>query len=105
MKRPTSVTVGPYDIPIKTLDPSDAEKNFGQFHPECMEIRLRPTFSSQQIAADTVLHEVIHGIWHVHGCNIKDGEERLVATIATGLCAVIKSNPDLVAWMQAALKK
>lgn len=85
------------------LDASDAEKNFGSFHPECMEIRLRPKFASQQIAADTLLHEVIHAVWHVAGCNPKDGEERLVATLASNLCAVIKSNPDLIKWLGVAL--
>ena len=105
MNRPSSVQIGPYDIPIKTLDQSDAEKDFGQFHPECMEIRLRPSFASEQIAADTLLHEAIHAVWHVAGCNIKDGEERLVATLSTALCAVIKANPDLMAWLQSALSK
>jgi hypothetical protein len=105
MKQPASVQVGPYDIPIKPLDPSDAEKNYGLFHSEKMEIRLRSAFASPQQAADTLLHEVLHAVWHLAGCSTKDGEERLVATLATQLCAVIKANPDLINYLQSTLKK
>ena len=105
MKMPTTVRVGPHDIPIRTLDAAGAEKNFGEFHSEHMEIRMRPAFASTQQAAETALHEVMHAVWHLAGCQAKDGEERLVTVISTYLCAVIKYNPELISWMQEALKK
>jgi hypothetical protein len=69
-----------------------------------MEIRLRKEFSSPQQAADVLLHEILHAVWHVGGMNHKDGEERLVATLATQLCAVVRQNPNLVTFLQGALK-
>ncbi len=104
MKMPTSVVIGPYDIQIRELDPSDAEKNYGLFHSEKMEIHLRKEFSSAQQAADTLLHEVLHAVWHIAGLSHKDGEERLVATLATQICAVVRQNPDIVRFLQKALK-
>ena len=104
MKMPLYVSIGPYDIPIRELDPSDSEKNYGLFHSEKMVILLRKEFSSPQQAADTLLHEVLHAVWHIAGMNHKDGEERLVATLATQLCAVVRQNPNLVSFLQGALK-
>ncbi len=69
MKMPSSVRVGPYDVKIRELDPSDAEKNYGLFHSEKMEIHLRKEFSSPQ-----------------------------------QICAVVRQNPDIVKFLQQALK-
>ncbi len=104
MKMPSSVRVGPYDIKIRELDPSDAEKNYGEFHSEKMEIRLRKEFSSPQQAADTLLHEILHAVWMIGGLSHRDGEERLVASLATQICAVVRQNPDIVKFLQKALK-
>ncbi len=104
MKMPSYVRVGPYDVRIRELDPSDAEKNYGLFHSEKMEIHLRKEFSCPQQAADTLLHEILHAVWHIAGMNHKDGEERLVATLATQICAVVRQNPEIVKFLQMALK-
>ncbi len=104
MKMPSHVIVGPYDVAIKELDSSDAEKNYGLFNSEKMEIRLRKEFSSPQQAADTLLHEILHAVWHISGMSHKDGEERLVSSLATQICAVVRQNPGIIDWLQSSLK-
>ena len=103
---PSSIRIGPYDVPINfmPIGTVDAEKNFGSFHSESMEIRLRSVFASDQMVADTLLHECLHAIVSVHGMDIrKDGEERTVTVLATSLSALIKFNPDLISYLQDAL--
>ena len=103
---PISICIGPYDVPVHIMPQgtADAEKNFGSFHSELMEIRMRPAFSSDQQAADTLLHECLHAIVSVHGMDIrKDGEERTVTVLATALSALIKFNPDLISYLKDAL--
>ncbi len=106
MKMPASVIVGPYDIPIRELDPSAAEKDFGHFDSEKMEIRLRKEFATPAQAADVFLHELLHAIWSISGMDAeKDDEERLVSTLSTQLCAVIRQNTGILPYLQEALKK
>lgn len=104
MKMPSSVTVGPYVIAIKELVGTDMERDYGHFDSVKMEIRLQKEFATPQQAADTLLHEVLHAVWHIAGLNHKDGEERLVASLSTQICAVVRQNPDIVRWLQKALK-
>ncbi len=106
MKIPSSVIVGPYDIKIGELDPSESEQHYGMFNSQKMEIRLCKEFSSPQRAADTLLHETIHAIFHVANITTAspEEEERLVTSLSTQICAVVRQNPDLIKFLQASLK-
>lgn len=104
MKLPKKVKIGPYDYAIVSLDKSDAEENYGTFASEEQEIRLRDSFKSSHMMADTLLHEILHGIWFVHGIVVRDGEERVIGQMATGLTQVLRDNPDLVEFLRANLK-
>lgn len=47
--------------------------------------------------ANTVLHEVFHGIWHVQGIGMGDEtEERVVTAMTNGLVDFIRDNPRFV---------
>ena len=106
MKMPTSVIVGPYDIKIGELDPSESEHHYGMFNSQKMEIRLCKEFSSPVRAADTLLHEVIHSIFHIANITTAnpEDEERLVTSLSTQICAVVRQNPDLIKYLQESLK-
>jgi Zn-dependent peptidase ImmA (M78 family) len=50
--------------------------------------------------ADTVLHEVMHAVLHHQGR--EDGgevEETYVRALATGTLLMLRSNPELAAWL------
>jgi Zn-dependent peptidase ImmA (M78 family) len=56
-------------------------------------------------AKDTLLHEVLHAIWHGHsmsyGIQNEEAEEYAVTMMATGIMAVMEDNP----WLREALFK
>jgi hypothetical protein len=104
MKPPEKVKVGPYDISVKPLDKSEEKDNYGTFSSTDLEIRLKEDFKTPHIAADTFLHELLHAVWFVHGIRAKDGEERIVNTLSTGLAQVIRDNPKAFDWIRANLK-
>lgn len=101
---PRSIKIGPYDYAVVKLDKSDAGRNYGAFASEDQEIRLRDSFKSKHMLADTLLHEILHGIWFVHGIVARDGEERIIGQMATGLTQVLRDNPALVSFLKAHLK-
>lgn len=99
-----SVRIGPFDFSIIPMDETDARANYGSFSAEHHEIRLRPTFANRRQWAETLLHEIHHGIWEVQGINSKDGEERIVRATAIGWSCVFRDNQALMAEILKALK-
>jgi hypothetical protein len=47
---------------------------------------------------DTVLHELLHGIWKEFNIP-KDKEEKCVTMLAKGLSSVLEENPKLMQWI------
>ena len=52
--------------------------------------------------ADTLIHEVLHAIFHSQGLNTPD-EENLVTNLAHGLVDVFRRNPGLVFYLLSLL--
>lgn len=102
---PKTVRVGPHDIRFDQLPPADARNNYGTFVPADQAIRLQREYVSGSMAADTVLHEILHAIFSVGTVQVKQGEEHIVSVVATYLTQVIRDNPELIAWMQETVKK
>jgi len=48
---------------------------------------------------DTCLHEILHAIHYLTGCDDDDGEERFTSMGATGLRLVLMDNPELTDWI------
>lgn len=48
--------------------------------------------------ADTFLHEVNHALFSAFGITGEVPEERIVRLIATGICTVMRDNPDVARW-------
>ena len=44
---------------------------------------------------DTLLHEILHGVWNEYNLQEGDDEERTVSTMATGLTQVFLDNPKI----------
>jgi hypothetical protein len=50
---------------------------------------------------DTVLHEIMHGIWAVMDVGHTKVEEHVIRKMATGLALVFQHNPELVSYLGA----
>ena len=97
-----SIRVGPYDYAVHWLDaPRDMMGCVGQVKHETQVIDVL-CHGSPQWMADTLLHEVLHAVVATQNLNGHPPfdedkvEERMVATLATGLVQVIRDNPELV---------
>lgn len=53
---------------------------------------------------NTMIHEMLHGIFHVYNIDSKAEEEYLVTCIANGLTGVMRDNPKLFPMLQRQLK-
>ncbi len=51
----------------------------------------------------TLLHEVLHGIWHHRAMPPRPREERVVTELAWGLMAVFRDNPGLLTHLEGLL--
>jgi hypothetical protein len=103
---PKSIRIGPFTIPVFIKDmPKDEEGRilFGLYTP-ASSIELNTTAPNAIHAADTMLHEVLHGVYGNAGLGPMSQEEQVVSAIATGLTQVLRDNPKLVAWLTKALR-
>lgn len=114
MKRPNQVVIcgQPFTVKWENRPTARLTKNSGDGVAGAMSrteqlVAIRTTQGEHQLR-DTVLHEVVHAILALTGQNDrfkpnKDEphwpEEPVVAATATGLLAVLRDNPDLVAWL------
>lgn len=111
MSRPTSVTIcgQPFavdweDAPGKRLH-EDSEDYWSLGTTVVTEQRLviRTTAAAEQLH-DTVLHEILHAVVKMTAhrddfAGKARGEEAVVYAVATALLAVLRGNPELVAWL------
>lgn len=72
-----------------------AEGKFGDFSAMDSRIRCDPNAGRIKLL-DTLLHEILHGIWWAYGIHDNDGEERTVGTLSTALTQIFRDNPDLL---------
>ena len=106
MKRPTSVRVMGKKIAVHFVpagdkllrdSPEDDDPGLGR---SCELTQVIAVENSQPLGQeqDCVLHEVLH---HVEYSMKMDVPEEIVEKFATGLLAVLKDNPSLVAYLRA----
>lgn len=91
------VTDAPMDHMIAVLD--DMEKTWGVIKYASGTIILDPdqTDSHKRM---TLLHEVMHGCWHI-GDRSHKNDEKAIRSLAAPLLDVLRRNPDLVAYLLA----
>lgn len=100
---PPVLRIGPFDVRVVELGATTATEDYGQFSADDLEIRLRRHFVSPAVAADTFIHEVLHAVWWVMNARAKDGEERIVTLLSTGLTQFFRDNPAVLAWLRKSL--
>lgn len=100
MQIPKKVRIGGIDYAIKhvpRLISADGDLCNGIFNSNrcVIELNQEQDVAGERIA-QTLLHEVLHGVIYTTGLNLED-EEITVNVLAKGLYQVIKDNPALFA--------
>lgn len=77
-------------------------------YAEGVGIKILKGAPQPALEVETVLHELLHGVFlnqqlHIDP-DVKGHEEKIVANLALGLTTVLKDNPQLVSYIQKALK-
>lgn len=72
-----------------------SEDSLGACAEDDQEISIRKGLKLET-EQDTLLHEVFHAIDHLMGTKCS---ERQIASLATGLIAVLKDNPELLKYL------
>lgn len=106
MTLPKSVRIGYLNYKVCECDQDELE---GDFQCGSQRLRVRTKDRSKAFAANTLIHEIVHGVFFHEGLKNLDGmtherEEMLVNCMANGLTQVIKDNPKLIKYLQDALK-
>jgi hypothetical protein len=108
VKVPKRITLAPHVYEVRT-DPETArllrdEDSRGDSRPDQLVIRLDPDRPHTAIA-ETLLHETIHCCWNHTALSIDTTddttEERTVTALAPLILTLLRSNPDLVAYLTA----
>jgi hypothetical protein len=71
------------------------EYRIGQLDPERQEIKILDSLSGE-LAAQTLLHEIIHGILKQLKRFDEDNDERLVQGLALGMYDCLKDDPSII---------
>jgi hypothetical protein len=75
----------------------EGEGDYGECFSDQCRIEVRATQCHQQ-QADTLLHEAMHAVDHEMHCSMSEPQIR---RMATGLLALLRQNPELVAFLVA----
>jgi hypothetical protein len=104
---PAKVKVGYVDYKIETWahDQADASERYGETDRVRRIIRIDTDYTPQQ-SAETLLHEILHTIWAMWNVSElrKLEEEAVVHALGKGLATVMRDNPDVLAWIDMALR-
>jgi hypothetical protein len=103
---PKKILIGPFvhDIVFAQLDVASDKPVFGVYCFEDLQVSFKPGQMSPAFAVDSVLHELLHGIWrvnslHLEEMSVKSSEEKLVSVIATQLTQLLRANPKFRKWL------
>lgn len=101
---PTTVRIGYRDFAIEEWDTKQANAagRYGECDKANGVIRVDTSYGPVQ-AAETLIHEVLHGCFHVAGIDDSDAEERTVTHLSSQLTQVFRDNPDVMAYLRSAL--
>ena len=106
MNLPERIRVGYRDYAVVAWDALEAQAScrLGESDHYALIIRVHAGLKPQ-VAAEVLLHEIMHCCWWAGDIHADDGEERTVTVLATQLTQVWRDNPGFVAFMAGALEE
>ena len=102
---PKSVKVAGETIDIETfgLEAASVAGIFGAFHPLHSKLVVCDELTKMS-CLNTLIHELGHAIYFYYGIEDEDLEEKTVNQMGTGWAQIWKDNPDLVKFLNYAVK-
>ena len=98
-----------YDIDIWPESFATTEEAVGEFFNNDRKIGLRGDYVDTLYGANTLLHEVMHGIVYQYGMvqtmEKFDKEEKIVNTLTNGIMNVFVDNPWLMEYIKEQIDK
>ena len=96
MKIPKTIKIAGhlYRTKIKNGTWSGDTMSRGQVNTNVLAIKLDKNMPKSR-KGETLVHEIIHAIYHEYGLEDTDKEERIVSVLSTGLYQVLVDNPKL----------
>lgn len=82
---------------LYAIEEKDGEGDYGECFTDQCRIEVRSTQCHQQ-QADTLLHEAFHAVDHELHCGLTEPQVR---RMSTGILALLRDNPELVAFLTA----
>lgn len=103
---PTSVRIGAHNYEIRSDDETllllREAGSCGDSRPDRLLIRIDVDLPRTS-CAETVLHEILHCIWHQTSLRVDDdaaeAEEKVVSALTPVLFNVLRSNPHIVKYL------
>jgi hypothetical protein len=103
---PKKILIGPFEHDIKFADLGVASDKpiFGVYCFEDLAVSFQPGQVNRAFAVDSVLHELLHGIFrvnvlHLEKMSVADSEEKIISVFATQLTQLLKANPKFRKWL------
>jgi hypothetical protein len=101
MSMPDRAYVAPHWFTIKKVSKLSEAGTCGLTGEDTQDIAIDDALG-RGVERETVLHELIHAMWHQTGLDrkFKDSDEEEVAwSLAPRILALLKHNPDLVSYL------
>jgi len=95
-----SVRIGYRTYKVKMVKRVDKEDSYGSCATHSGVIKIRAGQSPDE-KANTIIHEILHGIWHDKVLGMSDNtEEKVVTALSNGLIALMRNNPKFMGQIQ-----
>ena len=100
---PEKIRIAGQDFDIDHCEILAHQNRYGVFNS--LEKTIKVDFEAKDQALDTLLHEILHGVYWQYNIKPEDDEERTVTTMATGLTQIFKDNPEFIDWIKTEATK
>lgn len=104
---PKSIRVGYAEVTVGIFprEVASAGNRMGEYDPRRCLIRIDDDQERSDLCnLDTLLHEIVHAIFHHYDLHDSDREEKLVTVIAGAWTQIYRDNPDLLRFIAASVK-
>lgn len=99
---PSAVVIGLYGYEIRTVPSGSIEDSVGEADCHAQIISLDESLSPEALKT-TLVHELLHAMFDAYGTDelLTEIDEALVSLMEMPLLALLRSNPELVAYLTA----
>ena len=101
---PKRLRLGSQTYRIKIVSFPTEKRVWGEFDSDEHLIKLSPAMPTRERLVETVLHELLHGVWATRNIADETKEESAVSDLAPGLLCLFRDNPRFLSWLRRAIR-